>query len=50
VTGDQLVDIADLLLVINDWGTDDATSDINDDGIVDVTDLLIVMGDWGQCA
>ncbi|MDP6159219.1 MAG: hypothetical protein QF534_10335, partial [Phycisphaerales bacterium] len=27
VTGDQLVDIADLLLVINDWGTDDATSD-----------------------
>jgi polyhydroxybutyrate depolymerase len=50
VTGDQQVDVADLLLVINNWGTNDAASDINSDGIVDVTDLLVVMGDWGACA
>ncbi|MEO1998962.1 MAG: GC-type dockerin domain-anchored protein, partial [Planctomycetaceae bacterium] len=50
VTGDQQVDIADLLLVINSWGTNDAASDINNDGIVDVTDLLVVMGGWGPCA
>jgi hypothetical protein len=36
--------------VINNWGTNDAASDINSDGIVDVTDLLVVMGDWGACA
>ena len=50
VTGDQQVDVADLLLVINNWGSNDAASDINSDGIVDVTDLLVVMGDWGACA
>ena len=49
VTGDQQVDVADLLRVINNWGTSDAASDINSDGIVDVTDLLVVMGDWGAC-
>ena len=49
VNGDQVVDVADVLQVINDWGTGAADSDINDDGIVNVSDLLIVMSEWGLC-
>ena len=41
--------VADLLVVINDWGSADSTADINDDGVVDIQDLLAVMNAWGPC-
>ena len=49
VTSDQQVTVADLLVVINDWGSADSTADINDDGVVDIQDLLAVMNAWGPC-
>ena len=50
VTGDDTVNVNDLLMVIDQWGTNSDVADINDDGIVDVTDLLEVVGNWGPCA
>lgn len=49
VSGDNVVDVVDLLLIINVWGTSDPDADINGDGIVDVVDLLEVVGNWGPC-
>lgn len=50
ITGDSIVNIDDLLLVINHWG-DGAGSpaDLNGDGIVNVGDLLTVINGWGAC-
>jgi len=48
VNGDDTVDVADLLAVLNEWGPCDAcATDLNDDGAVDTDDLLIVFMDWG---
>ena len=49
ITGDGVVNVSDLLLVIDQWGSTDSPADVNFDGIVDVTDLLIVVGNWGPC-
>jgi uncharacterized membrane protein len=49
VTGDGLVNVSDLLLVIGYWGSADSPADINFDGIVDVSDLLMVISNWGPC-
>ncbi len=48
---DGIVDVADLLAVLADWGDCDPAcdADTNDDGMVDVTDLLAVLADWGLC-
>jgi hypothetical protein len=50
INGDSVVNVADLLVVIADWGssTGDAT-DINQDGVVDVLDLLLLVAAWGPC-
>ena len=45
---DGAVAVADLLTVIDQWGTS-GSADINGDGIVDVTDLLAIVGNWGPC-
>jgi len=45
-TGDGVVDVLDLLLVLSEWGADDSPADVNHDGIVDVLDLLLVLGSW----
>jgi hypothetical protein len=50
VTGDGIVDVADLLYVASFIGTNEASADVNNDGIVDVADLLIVIGAFGPCA
>jgi hypothetical protein len=51
VNGDGVVNVADLLLMISQWGqcptTGDCPADLNDDGYVTVTDLLIAIGNWG---
>ncbi|MHC4949213.1 MAG: reprolysin-like metallopeptidase [Planctomycetota bacterium] len=49
VPEDGVVDVADLLEVLADWGATGGFSDVNGDGIVDVTDLLTVLADWGPC-
>jgi hypothetical protein len=49
---DYKVDIEDLLMLIEYWGTDNSLCDITPtawgDGVVDVQDLEILMGYWGQ--
>jgi hypothetical protein len=46
---DNLVDISDLLAIIDAWGSDDQSADIDGDGSVTVKDLLILVGNWGSC-
>ena len=49
LTGDDQVNVADVLFMIGDWGSSDSIADINSDGTVDVNDLLILIGAWGPC-
>ncbi len=48
VNGDGVVDDADLLQVLFNFGTDDAASDANGDGVVDDADLLTVLFAFGS--
>lgn len=51
LNGDGVVGIADLLLVIDSWGTcDSCGADINNDGSVNVNDLLTLVDAWGACS
>ena len=45
----NIVEVADLLLVLEAWRSDDWLADINDDGLVDFADLLILLAAWGPC-
>lgn len=47
--GNGFVDVSDLLIVINTWGTGNPMGDANGDGAVNVSDLLIVINEWGAC-
>ena len=49
ITGDNMVNVEDLLAIIGYWGSSGPLGDVNSDGIVDVSDLLIVVGSWGPC-
>ncbi|MCI0363267.1 MAG: dockerin type I domain-containing protein, partial [Phycisphaerales bacterium] len=49
LTGDDVVNIDDLLAVIEAWGASGGAADVNEDGAVNVDDLLIVTGAWGPC-
>ena len=49
INADGVVSVADLHLVIDQWGLTDSPADINGDGIVNVSDLLIVIDNWGAC-
>lgn len=51
VTGNLVIDVEDLLLVIGSWGTcaPPCPADTNLDGMVTVEDLLQVILDWGDC-
>ena len=48
ITGDDMVDVLDLLEVLGQWGGA-GSADITGDGVVDVLDLLEVLGAWGPC-
>jgi hypothetical protein len=50
LTGDGLVDGADLGQLLGAWGTDAAGADLSDDGVVDGADLGLLLGAWGACA
>ncbi|MAI66899.1 MAG: hypothetical protein CMJ26_03360 [Phycisphaerae bacterium] len=47
LTGDGVVNVSDLLVIIAAWGTPNA--DITGDTITNVADLLIAIGDFGPC-
>jgi hypothetical protein len=49
VTGNDTVDISDLLAVIAAWGSTSGPADVNGDSIVNITDLLAVIAAWGAC-
>lgn len=49
--GNGSVDVADVLTLINNWGScASCPQDLNTDGNVDVGDLLILISAWGPCS
>jgi len=53
ITGDGVVDAADLAMLLGAWGsTADPCSlvDLDHDGTIDAKDVAIVLGQWGPCA
>ena len=48
INGDGLVNIADLLILIGDWGAcpNGCGGDIDGDGFANIADLLIVIANW----
>ena len=49
ITGDGVVDGADLGRLLGAWGTGFAEADLDNSGIVDGADLGILLGAWGNC-
>ncbi|MDG2478004.1 MAG: right-handed parallel beta-helix repeat-containing protein [Phycisphaerales bacterium] len=49
VTGDETIDVADLLDVLSHWGTADPISDLSEDGTVDTDDLIWLFIFYGDC-
>ena len=47
ITGDQIVNLFDVLAVVEAYGTDDANADLDEDGVVSVLDLLEVISAYG---
>jgi hypothetical protein len=48
LNGDGVVNTADLLTLLANWGTNGA-GDINNDGVVNTADLLMLLAAWGEC-
>ena len=52
--GDGVVNSADLLMIINNWGPcpdpNNCPADINKDHVVNSADLLMVINAWGPCS
>lgn len=50
LTGDAIVNVDDLLVVMAQWGAcSGCAGDLNGDMMVDVGDLLTVINAWGEC-
>ena len=52
VTGDEVVDAADLGMLLAVWNTDGGKrpkADVDEDGTVDAADLGLLLGAWGDC-
>jgi hypothetical protein len=49
LTGDGLVDSADLGALLSAWGTKGSSADITGDGLVDSADLGALLSAWGAC-
>lgn len=48
--GDGVVNVADLLALISNWGAGAGNlADLNGDGIVNIADLLALISAWGDC-
>jgi hypothetical protein len=46
---DGVVDHGDIQSLVDAWGTDDDSADIDGDGAVGISDLLILLVSWGPC-
>ncbi len=49
ITGDGVVGVDDILVLVSLWDTNDDQADVNGDGIVGTDDLLLVIANWGNC-
>ncbi|MEY3027056.1 MAG: hypothetical protein RLZZ238_1953 [Planctomycetota bacterium] len=49
INGDAVVNGADLALLLDSWGTNNAAADIDGSGVVDASDLAALLGGWGDC-
>lgn len=49
LTGDGVVNGADLGVLLSDWATADPCSDLDGDGVVSGADLGLLLGAWGPC-
>ncbi|MEY2714680.1 MAG: Dockerin type domain, partial [Planctomycetota bacterium] len=52
ITGDRLVNAADLSVLLGFWGSTNPplpSVDINRDGIVGPADLSVLLSAWGAC-
>jgi hypothetical protein len=50
LTGNSIIDVDDLLIVINTWGGGPGSpGDVTGNGVVDVDDLLAIINAWGSC-
>ncbi|MHC4420499.1 MAG: GC-type dockerin domain-anchored protein [Planctomycetota bacterium] len=47
LSGDDIVNVSDFLLLLDAWGTPDG--DIDGDGDTTVTDFLELLSAWGPC-
>jgi hypothetical protein len=47
LTGDGVVAVSDLLILLGAWGT--PGGDVTGDGATDVADLLALLAAWGSC-
>jgi subtilisin family serine protease len=47
LNNDGVVNVADLLIMFDDWGMTHTSADLNGDGVVNVADLLILFDNWG---
>lgn len=47
LSGDGVVNAADLAIVLGNWGMTSETGDVNSDGVVDGTDLSLLLNNWG---
>jgi len=48
INGDRVVNSADLLILLGNWGGS-GEGDIDENGVVNTADLLLLLGCWGQC-
>lgn len=49
VTGEGVINVEDILIVIGAFGQTGGIGDIDGSGLVDIADLLIVIEGWGNC-
>lgn len=49
INSDEVVDGADLGLLLGAWATNNQCADLNADGTVNGSDLGILLGEWGPC-
>lgn len=48
LTGDQVIDVEDILALISVWNTADDAADLDEDGLVDADDLLEILSLFGS--
>ena len=48
LNGDSVITIADLLILLDSWGSTDDSLDLDGSGVVDIADVLVLLGSWGD--